>query len=291
MFHDTLYGNYGYTPLRNLVVYLRNPQDSTSFLYTVRTDNLGQFFFSGIDTTMQYQVTASFDSNQVHYNAKLNYTPLIQDFLHSRDTLIVAADTISQNGIHLIVKDTTSAPVRNVTVHVFNSRVLFQADTAAGKIFDMVSNSAGLDNRFNVAPAMYYFRAKTRIGNVDLIREDSVRVDAKGIKTMLLTLRSVPFTANGIELHLSDMFVTPVANATIYFYRSFAVFQNDPSPYSNSLFTLNSNAAGFASVYIIDPATYYVRAVKVVSSTITLSGIGNVTVGNNTISQLSLTLQ
>lgn len=291
MLHDTLWGNYGYTPEKNLTLYLRNPTDSVAYLYSVQSDNLGQFSFSGIDTTKEYQITASFDTAQIHYSARAMFTPSGKNFLHIRDTLLLTPDTNSQNGIHLIVEDTTFSPLSYVTVHVFNSSVLFHADSVAGKVFDMISNGAGFDNKFNVSPATYYFRAKVSFGNANLTREDSMTVGEKGIKTMRLVLRSTALDSNGIELHITDTFATPVANANIYFYRSLAVFQNDLPPYSNSLFAGNSNAGGYAAIYNIEPATYYIRAIKVVNSTLTLSGTGNTTIVSNSVNQVNIILQ
>jgi hypothetical protein len=291
MLQDTLYGDHSYRAIKNTTVYLGNPTDTASYLYPIKTDVSGNFNFTNIDSTVNYSLRATFDSTNLRYVADSTYTPANKVFLHRRDTLILRPDVKSQNILHIVVMDASYAPVGNVTVHVFNNSGLFHADTAAGKVFDMVSNAAGRDNRSGLAAGWYYFRINTQIGNTFARTEDSINIGNNGLWPKALIINNGSTAFNGIEVRVTDKFTTPVSGATVYFYRSLDVFNNDPSPYNNSLFSRPTNASGMANAYIIEPATYYVRVVKVVSSSLTLTGTGQAIVGLNNVFPLPVTIQ
>lgn len=280
---DTLYGSNAYRVMRNTSVYLRNPKDSISSLYSAKSDNAGYFTFTGIDKKAAYLLTASYDSNQIRYNALFLHKADDLQFMNQRDSLVLGPDTLSQNILHLIVKDGSGAPIRNITVHVFNSPELFRLDTVEGKAFDMITNTGGVDNRFGIAAGWYYFRVNAKIGQTILRAEDSIKAGAAGIWTKVLSLNTNTVPSIGMEVMVNDKFQTPVDNVILYFYRSKDVFDKDPAPYANSLFTAKTNAAGFAGIYLIDPAIYYIRAIKILSSTVTLKGQGQIEVTNKVV--------
>lgn len=287
--YDTLHGVTVKTVLKNAKIFIKYDNAPNGFLYAVTSNAQGQYVFSGIDTEKGYTVYSQTDTGIVKYYGKLDYAA--NQFTDGQsDSLKLYPDPTNQNGIHLIVQDNMLGRVPNVTAWVFNSPVLFLADSSAGRVFDMISNSYGVNNKFNVAPGIYYLRIKTRIGSLDLAAEASVVVPPTGIVTVTLTLQNGALNRNGMEITTLDLFNTPVSNAKVYCYRSYAVFLADTIQYNNSLFSMISTASGKASAYIIEPATYYLRAVKTVN-TQTLKQTATVTVNSNTISTASMILQ
>jgi hypothetical protein len=286
--YDTLSGVKNLTPAKSLRVYLRNANDTAGFLYFTTANDQGRFSFSGIDLQKSYTVYASIDTGAVKYAGSLNFAA--GNHAVSGDSLRLFPSQTAQNGIHLMVKDEQGRPISGVTAWVFNSAILFAADTSAGRVFDIPVNSYGVGNRYNIAPGTYYLRVKTRIGSLDLTGETSVDVPAAGIRDATVILRNTPLARNGIEATITDMYNTPVSGAKVYAYRSQYVFENDTTTYSNSLFTMTSNASGLASAYIIEPGTYYLRAIKVVNSD-TLRKTATVTVSANAITRIPISLQ
>jgi len=287
--YDTLSGVIFKTPLKNAKVFIKKDDGSDGFLYSVNTNPQGEYTFSGIDAAKKYIVYASTDTGTVKYYGELPYGAdhSIND---KSDTLKLYPDSTNQNGIHLVVQDITQARVPNVTAWVFNSPVLFAADTSAGRVFDMATNPYGVSNKFNIPAGTYYLRVKTRIGNLDLIGEKSVTVSEKGIAPVTITLQNAALNRNGMEINTLDIFNTPISGAKIYCYRSQAVFLADTIQFNNSLFTMTSNNAGKASAYVIDPAVYYLRAIKTVNSQ-TLKQTATVTVNANSVTTANMILQ
>lgn len=286
--YDTLSGVSSLSITKNLKVYLRNKNDSTGFLYFVTTNEQGNFSFNGIDPLKSYSVYASIDTGSVKYTGTLDFPG--GSHAAATDTLKLFPSTIAQNGIHLMVKDEQGRPVPGITAWVFNSQILFTSDTSAGRVFDITVNNYGVGNRLNIAPGTYYLRAKTRIGNLDLAGETSVVVPAKGIADATIILRNIPLARNGIEATIKDNYLTPVSGAKVFAYKSQLLFERDTLSYSNSLFTMTSNQLGIASAYIIEPGTYYLRALKVIN-TDSLKATSVVTVTNNAITPVQMMLR
>lgn len=289
MIADTLSGKTVLTPAKNIKVYLGYKGTSPAYLYSTNADGQAQYVFNGIDLNKSYTIYASTDTGVVKYYGEKDYDA--GGFTDGKfDTLKLYASEDAQNGIHLIVQDSTGGRVPNVTAWVFSSPVLFAADSISGKDFDMVTNENGISNRYNLSPITYYLRVKTQIGNVPLAGEASVTLSEKEIKTVTITLRRVIADRNGIELKIVDKFSTPIAGATSYFYRSGSTFLADTISYSNSLFKLTSNSAGLSSIYFIDPATYFLRTIKVINKD-TLSHMDTLFVDKNIISTKTIQLQ
>jgi hypothetical protein len=287
--YDTLTGLTLATPLKNAKVFLRYDDNPNSFLYSTTSNGSGQYKFSGINLDRSYVIYSSVDTGAVKYEGQLKYAA--NGFSDSQsDSLKLYPASGNQNGIHLIVQDSVGGRLYNITAWVFNSPVLFTSDTSAGRVFDMTTNFYGVANKYNVAPDKYYFRVKTKIGNLELTAEDSVQVTATGIKTLALTLRRKPLTRNGIELTVLDRFNTPVSGAVSYFYRSQSIFLADTVTYSQSIFKLTTNSAGLASTYVIDTARYYFRTIKVINAD-TLKKTDFVDVTTNIISKKTVTFQ
>jgi|GEM_PF-2277078 len=276
----------------NLKVYLRYATQTSGYLTSNKADGLGQYSFNGIDPDSSYTVYAYTDTGVVKYYGEITYPPhTIVD--RKSDTLKLYAAQQTQNGIHLLVQDTTSTRIPSVTAWVFNSLPLFHADTSAGRAFDLATNLYGVGNKFNLAPGNYYFRVKTHIGNRDMFGEASVTLDQVGIKTVVLVLRDITQDRNGIELTLNDKWSTPASNATAYFYRSYASYLADSITIGagNYLFPVTANAAGLAAIYNIDSAKYYFRAQKIIGTDTIRATDSIVDMGAHKISRLTRTMK
>ena len=289
VFYDTLSGVKTIIPAKNVKLYLKYSGTSGGFLYSVNANALGEFSFNGIDPKLSYTVYSSVDTGLVKYYGENIYAA--QSFTNSQpDTLKLYPAANGQNGIHLIIQDSLGRSVPGLTAWVFNSDVLFKADTIAGRIFDMQANSYGISNRYNIAQGIYYIRVKTRIGNLDLAGETNIDVGANGIKTAIIVLRSIPLPRNGIEVKTLDIFGTPLSDTKVYCYRSRVIFENDTLNFNNSLFSISSNPSGLASAYIIDTGRYYIRAVKKINS-VTIKDTSNTIVTLNVINHVTMKLQ
>jgi hypothetical protein len=119
-----------------------------------------------------------------------------------------------------------------------------------------------------------------------------VTIASAGINTVNIVLSKLPFFRNGIELYTLDVFGSPLNNAKTYFYRSKSTYLADTLNinYSNSLFSLSSNASGFASTYLVDSAKYYFRSVRVIAND-TLKATDSIQVQYNGISRKTIVLK
>ncbi len=289
MVYDTLGGVVNKTPGDSLRVYLKYDNGGTNYLNHVTTNDQGRYSFTGIEADKGYIIYAESKPDLKYYGQITYPAKSFED--GKSDTLKLFPSQTAQNGIHLIVRDSIGGPVPKLTAWVFNSAVLFAADSSAGKLFDISTNEYGIGNKYNIAAGTYYLRIKTKIGNLSLSGENTVVVTESGIQNVNIILKSIPPTnRNGIELTVWDIYNTPVEGAKVYFYRSNSVFFADTG-YQQSLFTLTSNSAGLASSYIIDSALYYYKALKVVGADSLKYGPGSISVDKTQVSKETITLQ
>jgi hypothetical protein len=177
LLHDNYAASGNYTPLSNITIYLRNKDDVNGYLSSTRTDDNGQFSFTGIDTTKSYRVDASYKSAQLHYTGFADVTPSDPRFLNKRDTLLLGVDGSLQNGVHIEVKDYLGGAVPNATVWMFSSPASFLADTSANATFSLLTDNFGIVNQHRIAPGDYYFRVKIRSGGIELVDETKASVE------------------------------------------------------------------------------------------------------------------
>lgn len=286
---DTLNGILQQSVAKNYKVYLKYDTTLNGYLYSTTADAQGKFSFNAIDTTRKYTIYALSDTGAVKYYGEIlyqsgQYKKLIPD------TLKLIPSQTTQNGMRIFSGDASTQPIPNVTVWVFNNAALFAADSSAGRIFEINTNTYGAGYKLNIAPGTYYLRARANIGNLKLWGEDTVEVKAQGITPDTLTLRTNQTNRNGIEATVLDKYLLPVDKANVYAYRSQQIFENDTTSFSNSLFIMGSNGSGLAAVYMIEPGTYYLRAVKVINKD-TLMQTGTINVTAEHISKLNLPLQ
>ncbi len=259
--------------------------DTLNFLYSDTTDNDGYFVFNLLnDGKTNFVIRYEEKMNGIIYSAN-------QQVTKGQNNIAVDAvpNQTKQNALHLIVADSANGRVVNATAWVFNSALLFAADTSAGKIFDMTTDNVhGVSNRFNIPAGRYYLRVKTKIGSIEFKGEGITDIENIGIKTLVIIINRVSNIRNGFQLLILDSLSTPVNNVQVYGYRSKSVFLID-SANANSIFTLSSNSAGQASLYNIDSARYYLRTVKQVGNTVFRS-MDSVDVNNSAITNKTIRL-
>lgn len=83
----------------------------------------------------------------------------------------------TKTGFDLMVKDKYGNPLYNCAVCVFNSRVLFEADSCAGSFTQITTNTDGKASLYNISANTYYLRAKGVYGNVTLKGEGELLVE------------------------------------------------------------------------------------------------------------------
>jgi hypothetical protein len=285
--YDTLNGYFSYAQAPNLKIYLKKAEDLTGYLYSTTSGSQAQYSFSGIEMGKSYKVYAGTDSGAVKLYGELNYTA--GGFADGQsDSLKLFPSETNQNGIHLILQDSAGGRMANTTAWVFSSPLLFNGDSSIGKIFDMVTNTYGVNNRFNLAPAKYYIRVNTKVGNINLKGTGTVDVSIAGIKTLLIPVARYSPNLNGFVILVNDITHNAINNVQIYVYRSRTVFFADATGV-NSDYQLNSNISGQASMYNIDSARYYLRFIKQAGSA-TLTRLDSVDVDRTHITNQSYIL-
>lgn len=278
--YDTLSGNYSFNRLSGVTVYIRYSSDTVGYLYPVAANSLGQYLFNGINNDSNYTIYCQKDSNGVKYYGENKYKAGSFTASFISDTLRLYPSSKNQNDIHLIVFDSAGGRVANVTAWVFTSPSAFQSSDSSGKNFNMTTNFYGVDNKLNNAPGYYYLRVKTKIGVDSVKGEDTVFINTSGIQNSVITLNKFPSNKNGFELYVTDIYGSPVNNASIYTYRSKSVFLAD-STYQDTTSILKSDNNGKASNYNIAQGWYYFRVKKQIDSRTTLTAIDSLNIPLN----------
>ena len=285
---DTLSGITKYINGKELDVYLKNAHSGSSFLYSVKSNAQGAYSFSGISIDSSYIIYASVTAESIKYNGQISYNSGTYVDRQS-DTLKLFPSLQYQNGIHLIIRDTTGAFSGNVTTWVYSSPIAFYGGTQEGKIFDMNSNGNGVSNVFNLNAGKYFLRAITKIAGVDVKGEDSVVVSQQGIETKTLILKPYVIHKNGFDLTIFDIDTFPVSDAIVYTYTSRSVFAADSS-FASSMYIDTSNATGHATRFNIPALQYFFRVRRKVGNT-EFSTVDSLLVGNSGIGALTIYLK
>lgn len=186
--YDTLTGNYTYTVLKSLDVYLRNSADTTGYLVGRKTDNLGRYSFNGIDTTAAYTVYASVNTDTLKYYGELVYPPnKIKNY--ESDTLKLYPSKINQNGMFIRTLDSTNHLLPYVNVYVFGSKVVWLNSDSTGSTFVIKSDAFGRALKTNLAPGRYYLSAVDSTNKIIIKSRDSFEVKSQDINSKDLILK------------------------------------------------------------------------------------------------------
>ena len=258
---DTVSGAFLNYPLKKHEVFLRYKENKNGFLFSTFTNDQGQYLFNGINKDTTY-IVYGFSGSEVKYYGEIEYSALTSDD-NDPDTLNLFISQKAQNGIHIIVQDTLGNGIGKVKVLVYSSPIIFATDSMAGYIFELNTNEYGIANKFNLSPGSYYFRCKIYTGGLQLEGLDSIKIGTEGVKTIVISMSDVTPDKNGMEIHLLDVYETPIHKAHVLVYRSRSTFLLDTIDYSNYIYNLVSNDAGMATLYSIDSSKYYLRALSI----------------------------
>jgi hypothetical protein len=264
---DTLRGSHVPVGVGPLTVYLRYPGDTTGFLYSTVTNNLGQYVFNGIDPGQSYVVFATKDSVPLIYYGQLSY-PAGDSKLYSSDTLKLYPAQLGQNGFFVQLQDSLRQPLAGAQLFVFSSQVLWQNSDSAGSIYSLTSDPFGRVVQLNVVPGTYYVHAEAQFGGLILQASGSFKVGADSITSYPLQLSAnfAPY-GTGVAYFVKDSTGDPLANATLYVLTSRVLWGFNDSVGGN-IATLHSDANGKAVLQGIAPGEYYVLGREVVDAVV-----------------------
>ncbi|PSL27459.1 hypothetical protein [Dyadobacter jiangsuensis] len=284
---DTINGVNYTVPVKSIEVFLADLANTSTFLNSKRTDKDGSYTFEGIDPAVGYKVYAKIDTGAIKYEGELTYK--IGEFREGQgEPMMLYPSQSTQNGIHVIVQDTSKARLSNMVVWGYSNSSFYHAGGVEGKTFELTTNLAGVANKMNLAPQTYYLLIKGRVGNIDVLARGTTVVEAEGIKTIVLTVATNP-KGNGMEIQTIDVSQAPIQAATVFVYQSQTIYDLDKTG-ANSVFSMSSDKSGSATAYNIDPAAYYLRAIKIVGKD-TLRGQAVTTVKSNEVTKQTLTLK
>ena len=192
MFFDSLSGSYTPNPLSSLTVYISDSADSNNYLYTSKSDLLGNYIFTGFDSLHAYIVHAKIDSNQEFYSGRIFYHTGVIPFLsQGGDTLYLTPDQQLQNGLFIEVTDAKGGRLANSLVYVFASSVLAGTQDTAGATFRLKTDSYGRCLELNIGYGPYtvlgyYFDAQDTLKGTT---SAPLQVNIAGITSSSLVLQ------------------------------------------------------------------------------------------------------
>ena len=191
LLYDTLAGSYAFVPVANQTIYLQNPMDTTAYLYSTKSNNLGQFSFTAFDSLAAYRIYAAMDSNHIHYTGLLTYTKYNQHFLYTRDSLVLTPAETSQNGIFYELTDSVGGRLSDARFFIYTSELLWKSQDSTGSNFRLTSDPFGRCLEINVAPGQYYYvHARDSISPTLIWNgSDTVFVASTGIRKKTLVLK------------------------------------------------------------------------------------------------------
>jgi len=281
--NDTITGIARDSALADKIVFLAYDNgDTLNYILSDTSDKEGYFLFNllNIDNEKKFRLYYKETINGIVYSATQSVSKGPGNI-----ALVATPDNIQQNGLHLVVEDESGGRLANTTAWVFNSPVLFAADTSLGKIFDMVTGTSGVANKFNFTAGKYYLRIKTQIGNLHFKGEAVVDIESKGIKTVRIVVNRQSYQ-NGMEIQILDSLNMPVNGTKVYLYKSRVVFTLD-STYANSLYSSEADMFGRFKKYNIEGGKYYIRGINMIGN-ITLKCTDSIEVPHNSIVQMNV---
>lgn len=287
--YDSIAGKYAYVSTHPINVFIRRAADSLGFLYNTTTNNLGQYNFSGIDSTQSYVVYAFLDSNQVHY---YGYIPYGANSIHNNemDSLKLSPSKTNQNGFLLQTIDSQGGAVAGVNLYIFSSRVLWSQDDSAGSTYKLRSDNYGRTSMYNVVPGWYYVHAVGLYAGRIVYTDDSLKVGLTGFADSVLTLLPQhPVLTHSLFYNLTDSLGYPLAKANLYIFNSHVLWSATDSAVG-SLFTIPSDSIGRCIKNNLDTGWYFVNAVGVYGK-LELKGIDSVHIGSDTLYTRTLPLK
>jgi hypothetical protein len=186
--YDTMTGNYNYTIIKSLDVFIRDSSNPSTYLSKNKTDDHGRYAFNGIDTNKSYTVYASIDTGAIRFYGEINY-PKNTTHNYQKDTLKLFPSPYNQNGMFIRTVDSLNGPLPNINIYVFYSKVKWLADDSVGKTFRLQSDLFGRALKMNVTPGWYYLTAIDSVGKLIIKAKDSIHINAQGINSKTIVLK------------------------------------------------------------------------------------------------------
>ena len=145
---------------------------SNAFLYSVESDANGYFNFANLNKDRKYLVFFEYDSTGTSNPLNIFYGSQSFAGNNSSAEVIATPDNKKQNGLCITAVDKYGGALQNVTVYLYSSRVLAEADTTTiagtGSTLTLTTDSRGRAFKCNVGTDSIYINAKGVYGNTVL---------------------------------------------------------------------------------------------------------------------------
>jgi hypothetical protein len=154
-FFDTLSGGYSANPIPGLTVYVSDSSDPTNYLYPDKSDVLGNFSFSGLNSKQSYIIHTSLDSSHEYYSGQIFYHTFPPPAANTQFALMLTPDQTLQNGIFMEASDAGQGRLANAQLYFFASNVLATSADTAYANFRLTTDVYGRCLKLNIANGSY----------------------------------------------------------------------------------------------------------------------------------------
>ncbi|OAQ41774.1 hypothetical protein A5893_01265 [Pedobacter psychrophilus] len=127
------------SPIKNRIVYISSsPSDSVNYIYRVSTDSVGQYHFKGLRNDKDYLI---FFRDTI----KGNFYSIYQTLKPSENPQMLKATIATKDATGAIFKvaDSLGFPVNDAEIYLFRSKVLAEAKTSKGSVYQLKSDANG----------------------------------------------------------------------------------------------------------------------------------------------------
>lgn len=268
-YYNPYSGEYILKPAGKRTVHIAySPSDTLNFIYNATTNDLGYFVFTNLDKDKRYDLFFSDTIGGVRYTAFLTRSPYI-------DTLRMVAlpDTFLQNGLSLTIRGINNQPLQSVGATAYDNHDAYLSDsinnTTTGGVHAFTTGIYGTDIWFNAPPGTYYIIARKTAGALLLTGYSTATIGVRNITLVTLVLSS---PQNTLNVHVTDIYNTPVNGVSVYLYTSKALWLSDTVTHSFFSYSATSNSTGVAIFSNLPPTNYFVSAYKKITDSVKLAG-------------------
>ncbi|THU40371.1 hypothetical protein FAM09_10920 [Niastella caeni] len=174
-------------PLTNQTIYINTGTDTSTYLFQVKTDEVGFFTFNALSDKEDYTIfTRSIKEGIEYKGAKGVGKSELED---ERETIKLEVVPSYTNGMYVLFVDNLGGPLPKQPFRVYTSKVAAMADSAKYATHDTVTSDQGAFILFNVKSVKYYFVAKNTFAGTEYKLFDSTSVPASGIKKDTIYLK------------------------------------------------------------------------------------------------------
>jgi hypothetical protein len=256
---DTLTQNIRYSPIPDRKVLLvADTIDVLNYLYSDSTDKEGYFSFTLFSDAPESLAVRFEDTlNGFHYYGKA----IVKKGSESA-VLLATLDDRKHNGVLFTTKDDNFGLLPNVTLHIYNNKLLAELNAHQQAVFSFTTDKFGRYFQANLPPGEYYVNAEKQLdfSTLEAIAKP-VTIGQNGFTTteILLARKQANFN-NGFIIALKDSANNAVSNASVH------LFDNPVAAASNNvslaIADLASDNLGIISKFNIPEGQYYLNATK-----------------------------